>query len=106
MACIRSMNDFHKKMDAAEGKVVVLDFYATWCEPCKDMDKSVKSMARKYSTKAMVIKINVDKFLDLVDQYKIKSMPTFIFLRGTTRLARFSGADEHKLIKTMEKLTK
>ncbi|EDW34921.1 GL14110 [Drosophila persimilis] len=106
MACIRSMNDFHKKMDAAEGKVVVLDLYATWYGPCKDMDKSVKSMARKYSTKAMVIKSNVDKFLDLVDQYKIKSMPTFIFLRGTTRLARFRGADEHNLIKTIKKLTK
>ncbi|XP_022227514.1 thioredoxin-1 [Drosophila obscura] len=106
MSCIRGMNDFKKKMEAAEGKVVVLDFYANWCQPCKDMEKAVKAMALKYSSKAVVLKINVDKFDDLTEQYKITHMPTYIFQRGTKRLDRYTGNDEKKLMKIMAKLIK
>ncbi|BFF99940.1 thioredoxin-1 [Drosophila madeirensis] len=106
MTCIRSVNDFQKKMDAAENKLVVLDFYATWCKPCRDISKTVKSLAEKYSAEAVVLKINVDRYEDLVEQYKVTCMPTFVFLRGKKRLARIAGVDQNKLMKTMAKLIK
>ncbi|KAH8332161.1 hypothetical protein KR067_001223 [Drosophila pandora] len=106
MASIRSMSDYYKRMEDANNKLVVLDFYADWCGPCKAMDGTVKSLARKYSTKAVVIKINVDKFDDLTEKYRVRSMPTFVFLKNNRKVGGFSGADEDKLTHMMAKLVK
>ncbi|ALC48358.1 dhd [Drosophila busckii] len=106
MSTVRSMNDFHKRMEEAENKIVLLDFYATWCGPCADMDKTVKSLARKYAGKVVVLKINVDKFEDLVDKYKVRCMPTFVFLKGNRRISSVTGADDEKLTHMMAKVVK
>ncbi|XP_017009012.1 thioredoxin-1 [Drosophila takahashii] len=106
MASVRTMNDYHKRIEAADDKLIVLDFYAQWCGPCKDMESTVKSLARKYSSKAVVLKIDVDKFEELTERYKVRSMPTFVFLKNNRRVAAFSGADEHKLTNMMAKLVK
>lgn len=106
LTTIRSVNDFHKRIEAAENKIVLLDFYATWCGPCKDIEKTVKSLARQYAGKVIVLKINVDKYVDLVEKYKIRSMPTFIFLKGNRRLGCVVGADEHKLVHMIAKVAK
>ncbi|KAL7743777.1 hypothetical protein ACLKA6_016836 [Drosophila palustris] len=106
LSTIRSVNDFHKRIDGAENKIVVLDFYATWCGPCKEIEKLVKSLSRQYADKALFLKINVDKYDELVTKYKVRSMPTFIFIKGNRRLGSIVGADEHKLVHMMAKLAK
>ncbi|KAH8387353.1 hypothetical protein KR093_006500 [Drosophila rubida] len=103
---IRSINDFNKRIDSAEDKVVVLDFYATWCGPCKEIEKTVKALARQYAGKVIFLKVNVDKYDELVQRYRVRSMPTFIFIKGNRRLGCIIGADEHKLIKMMAKVGK
>ncbi|XP_023165742.1 thioredoxin-1-like [Drosophila hydei] len=106
MTAIRNMSEFHKRFEAAEHKVIVLDFYATWCAPCKDIDKVVKALARQYASKVEVIKINVDRFEDLVETYKVRSMPTFVFIKNNRKVGRVIGADEHKLKQTLSKICK
>ncbi|KAH8408981.1 hypothetical protein KR009_004801 [Drosophila setifemur] len=106
MSSIRSMTDYYKRMEVATNKLVVLDFYANWCGPCKAMDSTVKSLARKYASNAIVLKIDVDKFDDLTEKFKVTSMPTFVFLRNNRKLAGFSGADEDKLTHMMARLVK
>ncbi|KAH8396350.1 hypothetical protein KR222_008886 [Zaprionus bogoriensis] len=106
MSSIRSMNDFYKRMDAADDKVIVLDFYATWCGPCKDIEKTVKALARKYSDRVTVLKIDVDKFDELVEKYKVRSMPKFVFLKNNRSLGNVTGADEDKLTRMMAKVAK
>ncbi|KAH8400387.1 hypothetical protein KR215_011294 [Drosophila sulfurigaster] len=103
---IRSINDFNKRIDSADGRVVVLDFYATWCGPCKEIEKTVKSLARQYEGKVIFLKVNVDKYDELVQRYKVRSMPTFVFLKGARRLGSVIGADEHKLVKMLAKVGK
>ncbi|KAH8264705.1 hypothetical protein KR044_001818 [Drosophila immigrans] len=103
---IRSINDFNKRIDSAEGQVVVLDFYATWCGPCKEIEKTVKSLARQYAGKVIFLKVNVDKYEELVEKYKVRSMPTFVFIKGNRRLGSIIGADEHKLVKMLSKVAK
>ncbi|XP_034489604.1 thioredoxin-1 [Drosophila innubila] len=106
LSTIRSLNDFQKRIEAADNKIVVLDFYATWCGPCKDIEKTVKSLSRQYADKALFMKINVDKYEELVQKYKVRSMPTFVFLKGNRRVGSIVGADEHKLVHLMAKLAK
>ncbi|KAH8294473.1 hypothetical protein KR018_010173, partial [Drosophila ironensis] len=93
----------HKRMEDARNKLVVLDFYADWCGPCQVIERTVWSLARKYFSKAVVIKINVAKFDDLMEYY---SMPPFVFLKNKRKVGGFSGADEDKLIHIMTKLVK
>ncbi|KAH8244811.1 hypothetical protein KR032_000570 [Drosophila birchii] len=106
MSSIRSMNDYWKRVEAADNKLIVLDFYANWCGPCKGMDPTVKALARKYAAKAVVLKVDVDKYDELTERYKVRSMPTFVFLKNNRRVASFSGADEDKLTTMMAKLVK
>ncbi|KAH8345247.1 thioredoxin-1 [Drosophila kikkawai] len=106
MTAIRSMNDYHKRLEAADEKLIVLDFYANWCGPCKGMDSTVKALARKYASKAVVLKVDVDKYDELTERYKVRSMPTFVFLKNNRRVGSFSGADEEKLTTMMAKLVK
>ena len=101
---IRTFAEFDKKISAAGDKLVVLDFYATWCGPCKDMDPVVRSLERKYSD-VIVLKINVDKFEDIAEKYKVRSMPTFVFLRNKKKISSFSGADERTLATKFSKLS-
>lgn len=106
MSIVRSMNDYIKRVEAADNKLIVLDFYANWCGPCKAMDSTVKALARKYASKAVVLKVDVDKFEELTERYKVRSMPTFVFLKSNRRVASFSGADEEKLTTMLAKLVK
>ncbi|XP_030378843.1 thioredoxin-1 [Scaptodrosophila lebanonensis] len=106
MTAIRSINDFYKRLEAADRKLVVLDFYATWCGPCKDMEKTVKRMATQHSGKAVIIKINTDKYDELSEKYKVNSLPTFVFIKNNRRVGKFSGADEDKLVRMMSQLAK
>ncbi|XP_023162016.1 thioredoxin-1 [Drosophila hydei] len=104
MSSIRSMNEFYKRLDASDHKLIVLDFYATWCGPCKDMDSVVKSLAHKYGSRVDIIKIDVDRFDDLMEMYNVRSMPTFVFIKNNRKMSRIIGADEHKLKQTVYKL--
>lgn len=94
---IKSATDFEKQIANAGDKLVVLDFYATWCGPCKEMDPHIKKLMKHYKDRCIVIKINVDKFHDISDYYKVQSMPTFVFIKNQKRVCSFSGADAKML---------
>jgi thioredoxin 1 len=64
-----------------QGKVFV-DFYASWCGPCKMQKPVLESFANDHPTYS-IIKINVDEFSDLAEQYGVLSIPTlFVFENG------------------------
>ncbi|XP_013114326.1 thioredoxin-1 [Stomoxys calcitrans] len=106
VSIIKNIEDFEKKMANAGDKLVVLDFYATWCGPCKDMDPHVRKLTQKHKDQVIALKINVDKFEEIADYYKVKSMPTFVFIKNKKRLSSFAGADEILLKERIEKLIK
>lgn len=76
-------------------KLIIVDFFATWCGPCKKMSPIVDELAKKYT----VIKIDVenDTLQDIILNYKITSFPTFAFIKNKKVLGMFSGADINKL---------
>ncbi|CAH8556356.1 unnamed protein product [Schistosoma turkestanicum] len=76
--------------------IVVMDFYATWCGPCSDIAPVFKELSTKYPNMKFV-KIDVDKLGDLAQRYNIRSLPTFIFLRGTEQIDRITGGAAQKL---------
>ena len=93
VSTLKSTEDLENKIANAGDKLVVLDFYATWCGPCKDMDPYVRKLTNAYKGRVMVIKINVDKFDVYCEKYKVRSMPTFVFIKNNRRVYSFSGFD-------------
>lgn len=76
-------------------KPVLIDFYATWCGPCKTMSPIVEAIGKEVQGSARVLKIDVDRNQALAAQYGIQAVPTFmIFKKGQVVWKKAGGADK------------
>jgi thioredoxin 1 len=76
-------------------KPVLIDFYATWCGPCKAMSPVVESIGKEVQGSARVLKIDVDRNQAIASQYGIQAVPTFIiFKKGQVVWKKAGGADK------------
>ncbi|MEM2109567.1 MAG: thioredoxin [Candidatus Odinarchaeota archaeon] len=83
--------NFDKIVNESELPVLV-DFYATWCMPCKMMAPVIEDLARKYAGKIIVGKVDVDKNPKLAVKYQIMSVPTFMVFKKGKSVDRIMGA--------------
>lgn len=80
MAKIVTTNEFD---DAVKEGVVLVDFYADWCGPCKMLSPVLDELAADVEGKASVIKVNVDTESELAQKYQVSSIPSIkIFKNG------------------------
>ena len=76
--------------------LVVVDFTATWCGPCKRIGPYFDSLSQEF-TNVTFLKVDVDENEELVSRYDVNCMPTFIFIRNKDKVDGMSGADEEQL---------
>jgi thioredoxin 1 len=72
---------------------VVIDFFATWCGPCKRIAPLFENLADKFYPAIAFLKVDVDESPELIDRFDISAMPTFIFLKDGKLVKRVEGAD-------------
>lgn len=89
-------------MKAAGNKLVVIDFMATWCGPCKMIAPKLEDISTTMCEKVVVLKVDVDECEDVALAYNISSMPTFVFVKNGVKVHQFSGANEATLRSTID----
>lgn len=90
MARILTADNFKEKVVEANGTVLV-DFFATWCGPCKMIAAAVEQLAANYEGKAAVYKLDVDEAQEIAQEYKVMSIPTLIFFKDGKESERIVG---------------
>ncbi|MBQ6728352.1 MAG: thioredoxin [Clostridia bacterium] len=77
MEVIVNVNNFESEVLKAETPVLV-DFWATWCGPCRMLAPTVSAIAEKYAGKVKVCKVDIDENIPLAEKYGIEVIPTLI----------------------------
>jgi thioredoxin 1 len=79
-----------------EGKTpIILDFYATWCRPCKMLAPHLHTLQEKYNGKIIIYEIDVDKEPELAQRFNVNAMPTLVFIGSTTGFKTELGYQEY-----------
>ena len=94
--------NFNDEVTNYEGKVLV-DFWASWCGPCKMMIPVVDEIAKETQGNVKIGKINVDDEAELAVQYGIMSIPTFILFENGKPTQKLVGIQEKETIKKLLK---
>ncbi len=63
-------------------KAVLVDFWAEWCSPCRMIAPAVEAVAKEYSERAKVGKLNVDQNMSVTGRYNIRGIPTLLIFKG------------------------
>ena len=89
------------------GQLVLVDFFATWCQPCKAMHPILEQVKSVLGDRIRIIKVDVDKYGVTASQYRIQSVPTLMLFRNGEVLWRTSGVvDKAELLATLDPFLK
>ncbi|OBA19462.1 thioredoxin [Metschnikowia bicuspidata var. bicuspidata NRRL YB-4993] len=90
VAAVASVSEFKEALK--HDGLVVVDFFATWCGPCKMISPMVDKFATQYSS-AKFIKVDVDELQEVAQEYEISSMPTFLLFKEGKVVQKVIGAN-------------
>ena len=95
-------NNFDEEVMHSD-KPVLIDFWASWCGPCKMMSPVIDEIAEEMGDSIKVCKINIDEEQNLAVKYNVMSIPTFVVIRDGKEIGRTIGVQDKEEIKKMLK---
>jgi thioredoxin 1 len=92
-ADIINVSDSEFKKEVLEStQPVLVDFWATWCAPCRAIAPALEELAGQYKGKLKIAKVNIDDHQDTPQQYGIRSIPTLLMFKGGRVVDQVVGA--------------
>lgn len=85
---LKESNDFNKVIK--QYKKVIVDFYATWCGPCKMLAPMLEKVVTKHND-WVIVKVDVDKHNDLASKYQVQAVPTLFFFKEQKLVEKTMG---------------
>ncbi|MDA3967515.1 MULTISPECIES: thioredoxin [Helicobacter] len=79
--------------------VVLVDFWAPWCGPCRMIAPVIDKLAQDYAGKAKICKVNTDEHQDLASKFGIRSIPTIYFYKDGQKIDEMIGASSEQDLK-------
>ena len=90
------MNDFNEIINS--GKPTLVDFFATWCGPCKMQSPILEQLKNKVGDAATIVKIDVDRNPELSAKYQVRSVPAFAICKNGEPQWRASGLQQLEVL--------
>ena len=90
MAQIATNTNFDGLLESE--KLVIVDFWATWCGPCRMLSPLLDEVEEEMADKITVVKVNVDDADEIAMRYRIMSIPTLVFIKNGQMVDRTVGA--------------
>jgi len=87
----------------AAGRLVVVDFSATWCGPCNHIAPVIAELSTKYAASADFVKVDVDERKEIAAAAGVAVLPTFHFIKGGAKVDELKGANAVRLEQLIKK---
>lgn len=97
---VKHIEDDTFSQETSKGLVLV-DFYADWCGPCRMIAPMLEDLAQEYTGKADVVKVNVDHAQKSASQYGVTSIPTLVLLKEGKEVQRVVGVRDSDFLRQM-----
>ncbi|MEI7961076.1 MAG: thioredoxin [archaeon] len=101
---VTDKNFSDKVLKAPKGQIVIVDFWAAWCGPCKMLGPIMEKMAGKYKGKLTVAKVNVEENKEFAEKYEISGIPAVKMFKNGKIIDEFVGyIPENLVVEWIEK---
>ena len=84
--------------------LVLVDFWAEWCGPCKMIAPTLEKLSQEYAGKIKIVKLNVDNYPDIAQQYNVRSIPNLMFFVDGAPVASVVGSDKEGIENQIKQL--
>ncbi|KAG8595252.1 hypothetical protein GDO81_001467 [Engystomops pustulosus] len=101
---VKTLPEYKAIIQNTENKLIIVDFTATWCGPCRQIAPVFESLASKYPG-VVLYKVDVDEASDIAAEYGIRAMPTFHFYKDGNKVDELCGAIPSKLESLVQQWT-
>ena len=100
-ASIALTDDNFREIVGKSDKLVLVDFYAEWCQPCKDMAPILEKIAADYRGRAVIGKLDAEKNVLTATRFQIEAYPTLILFKQGEPIERLLGGQSESQLKTL-----
>nr|XP_027200599.1 thioredoxin, mitochondrial-like [Dermatophagoides pteronyssinus] len=98
---IQDENDFKEKvLENSQKKLIILDFFATWCGPCKQLTPRLETIIGGQSTKVDLAKVDVDELEQLAAEYQVQTIPAIFAIKNGKIIDQFVGRRDDDELKS------
>ena len=94
---INSLEQFNKIMETSKERLLILDFYADWCPPCKELFPVLEKIGKENRNIVTIYKINIDRHSELANSFRVTGIPHVAFVKNKENVLSLTGLYPKKM---------
>ncbi len=94
---INSLEQFNKIMETSKERLLILDFYADWCPPCKELFPVLEKIGKENRDIVTIYKINIDRHSELANSFRVTGIPHVAFVKNKENVLSLTGLYPKKM---------